>query len=434
MWKRSWFRWTVRCVALLLLAIFSATFYYRWRGENELAEARKEFTEKVGSLDPKAYEPKPIKDEDNGAVWLLAGSQAVVVFHPEAKVLHLLADTPSPLWKTEQVELAKRLLERNAPALTLLYRSQGMPVCDLEAALSGKEGPSLKFIWAARLLAVDSRDALRQSDTERFLRAAEALRALASSLERTPDSVSLIVGQSLERQLLAVIQEGAVSPNLAKDSTAKFEALLPDVDLMEAWRRTIGKMAADMEARMTAGTEEDYLGVQPGWGYKLYDWTLGDLDQAGYLQMWPRALSWAREPYALRPPSPPTPPKIGPWRIIGDIQAPNLWGIVGRGQATLALREMTRLGLEIRKDGLEKGSYPSDLAAFPRAKTPDPFTGKPLVYTLHADGSAGLAVSNADALWKRVTQGMIPSISFSWTLPPLSPVPPARGLARTRPA
>ncbi len=66
MWKRSWFRWTVRCVALLLLAIFSITFYYRWHGENELAEARKEFTEKVGPLDPKAYEPKPVKDEDNG--------------------------------------------------------------------------------------------------------------------------------------------------------------------------------------------------------------------------------------------------------------------------------------------------------------------------------------------------------------------------------
>jgi len=202
---------------------------------------------------------------------------------------------------------------------------------------------------------------------------------------------------------------------------------------MEAWRKTIGKMAADMEARMTAGTEEDYLGMQPGWSDRLHEWTFGDLDQAAYLQMWPGALSWAREPYALRPPSPPTLPRIGPWRIIGDIQAPNLWGIAGRGQATLAIREMTRLGLDIRKAGLEKGSYPSDLAAFPGAKTPDPFTGKPVFYSLRPDGSATLTVPDAEALYKKITEGKGVVVKFTWTLPPLSPALPTPGHARTRP-
>ncbi len=89
-------------------------------------------------------------------------------------------------------------------------------------------------------------------------------------------------------------------------------------------------------------------------------------------------------------------------------------------QATLALRQMTALGLEVRRAGLERGAYPTDLSAFPGAKIPDPFSGKPIAYTLHPDGSATLAVPDADSLYQKLTEGKRAAIGFTWTLPPVA--------------
>ncbi len=423
MWQRAWFRWSVRVLALAVLAVLATVFYLRSRGQRELDDARKEFTEKVGSLDLTAYASKPVPEEENGAVWLLAGARAVVIFQPERAGLKSLAETPSSRWTQEQAGFAKRLLERNAPALTLLHRSLGKKACNLTDANSDGAGIGLQEVKAARLLAADCRDALRQGDMNRFFASAEILGTLTSAQEREVDLIDLLLSSYAERLLLPVLQEAASSSTLDKADVTKLDDLIPHVDLMESWRKTQGKKVAEFEDRMANGSEDEYLGWRPNWSARLKEWVLGDLDNAAYLRMWVRSMPWTIKPYGSRSllPPPPLPSRFwGPWSVIGSIQTPNLWGASGRLQATMALRQMTLLGLQVRKAGLEKGVYPADLSAFPGAKIADPFSGKPVAYTLNSDGSATLMVPGADVLWKRVTQGKGAAVSFTWTLPPLS--------------
>lgn len=420
MWKRSWFRWTVRCVALLLLALLAVALYYRSRGADELAEARQEFEAKVGPLEPMAYKPKPVPEEENGAVWLLAGAQAVVTFQEDRAILGLLADTPSSQWTKEQVDRFTMIKVRNAPALILLRRTSGIKRCDLEA-LRGDDGrQNLALVTSARLLATDARDALRQNEADRFFSDIRSLSDLTSAMEREPGTLKLLLGSYAERLLLPVLHEASGSPALDEAAVSKLNAFIPSANLMDVWRRAVGKEAADLETRMGAAAEGEDSSGRPSLRSRLISWMTGDLDHARYLRLWVETVSWAREPYALRSPAPPHPLGILPWAGIGSIQASSFGSPAGRMQATLALRQMTALGLEVRRAGLVRGAYPPDLSAFPGAKVPDPFSGKPVAYTLHPDGSATLAIPDADALYRKLTEGKRAAIGFTWTLPPVT--------------
>ncbi|MGA9750744.1 MAG: hypothetical protein WBS54_03045 [Acidobacteriota bacterium] len=415
MWQRAWFRWSVRVPALVLLAALAVVFALRWRGERALRDARREFTQKVGPLNPAAYRPKPMPEEENGAVWLLAGARAVVIFPSERQGLRSLAETSSSHWSPAQVQLAGRLLQRNAPALTLLHRSSTRKACDLSDAVTGKTGYLLPLVAAARLLAADSRDALRQGDMDRFFASAETLRRLASAQECQVELIDLLLGSYAERLLLPVIQEAASAPSLQASDMARLGALLPAVDLAAAMRRTVGYEAAGMMDRIANGTETEHLGIQLGLTRRLALWVGGSADSARALRGW---AAWAEsmgQPYARRLAPPPAQESASDNPYVFDRQGKT----AGRVQATMALRQMTAFGLEVRKAGLERGVYPAELSAFPGAANPDPFTGKPVAYTLHPDGSATLSIPGGDALYDKLSNGKIPTIGATWTLPPL---------------
>ncbi len=415
MWQKAWFRWSVRVLALVILAALAVVFALRWRGEWALREARREFTQKVGPLNPAAYRSKPIPEEENGAVWLLAGARAVVIFPPERQGLRSLAETSSSHWSQAQIQLASRLLERNAPALTLLHRSLDLKACDLSDAVTGKTGYLLSFVAAAPLLAADSRDALRQGDMDRFFASAETLRLLASAQERQVELIDLLLGSYAERLLLPVIQEAASAPSLKASDMARLGALLPTVDLAAAMRRTVGYELASMLDRIAHGTEAEHMGIQLGLAGHLENWVRGDAETARALRGWAAGAESMGQPYARRLASPPGQGSASDNPYTFDRQGKT----AGRLQATLALRQMTALGLEVRKAGLERGTYPAELSAFSGAGSPDPFTGKPLAYTLHPDGSATLAIPGGDALYDKLSGGKIPTIGATWTLPPL---------------
>lgn len=426
MWQKAWFRWSVRAVALVALAALAAVFALRWQGERALRDARREFTRKVGPLNPEAYRSKPVAaKEENGAVWLAAGARAVVIFPPEGQGLRALAQTPSCQWSQAQVQLARRLLERNAPSLVLLHRALGQKVCDLGDAVTGKTDYLLSFVAAARLLAADCRDALRQGEMDRFFASAETLRLLASAQERQAELLDLLLGSSIERLLLPVLQEAACATSLPPGDMDRLGSLLPAADLTAALRRAAGYEASAMMERIDEGTAAEYLGIQLGVAGHLINWIRRDADCARALAGWTAWVESMDQPYGQR-----LGPSPGRQPASNDPYAMDKEGKTrGRLQATLALRQLAALGLAVRKAGLERGAYPAALSAFPGAGSPDPFTGKPLAYTLHPDGSATLALAGGGALYGRLTAGKSAPLQDTWALPPLGPprTVPTRG-------
>ncbi|OYW04555.1 MAG: hypothetical protein B7X11_02805 [Acidobacteria bacterium 37-65-4] len=294
----------------------------------------------------------------------------------------------------------------------------GMKACDLSDAVTGKIKATyrLDLLRAAQLLDADGRDALRLDDMDRLFADAGALRLLASAQEREDELIDPLLGIYAERLSLAVIREAAGLPSLRPGDIDRLSALLPTVDLAAALHRAVGYEAAGMMDRIANGTEAEHLGIQLGLRGHLENWLRGDAEIARALRGWAAWAESMSQPYARRLAAPPARESVS--------DNPFVWGsqgkTAGRVQAALALRQMTALGLEVRKAGLERGAYPADLSAFPGAASPDPFTGKPVAYTLHPDGSATLSIPGGDALYDKLSAGKVPTIGATWTLPPVS--------------
>ena len=61
-----------------------------------------------------------------------------------------------------------------------------------------------------------------------------------------------------------------------------------------------------------------------------------------------------------------------------------------------------RAAVQLRRIGLDNGAYPVDRSPVAELTQPDPFTGRPLAYTVRGDGSAEVGLAGADELLGQV--------------------------------
>ena len=81
-----------------------------------------------------------------------------------------------------------------------------------------------------------------------------------------------------------------------------------------------------------------------------------------------------------------------------------------RQQATRAQRQLVSAAIALRRVAITDGAYPADRAAVPELAEPDPFTGRPLAYTIREDGSAEVALDGADELLSEIVAKSAASI------------------------
>ena len=116
-----------------------------------------------------------------------------------------------------------------------------------------------------------------------------------------------------------------------------------------------------------------------------------------------------------------TPPVTAPDRFADgprerpiDLVLENTRATIPRAQAAAAQRQLVKAGIELRRMALADGAYPPDLSSIPEAVRPDPFTGRPLSYSVAPDGSATLALVGADELLEQVV------VASAASVPPIS--------------
>jgi hypothetical protein len=421
-------RRTVRVVGVALVVALAGLLALRVYGNRRLAAAEREFWANVGPMAGNPYASQRVPDEENAAIYLRAGAEAVILPGGDKALAGDLTMVQSGRWNAQQATEVTRIVAANAPALELLHRAAGKTKSSFGLADPARVDeelktklPLLKLLWAQRLLWLDAHLALRDGDTARLLDDATTMSVMAAALEREAPLISELVGVAAEKILLATVADAAASPHLDEAAVSDLSRALLDVDLRAAWRRSLafefkvpgGLYAGEGGSKLRGSfiSRVVYLAAPSYWDAPYVEWMarllrVVDLPYA-------RSLSSLTE---QRPQSgfSPLPASI-----------PHLTQAAGRNQVILSERRLARLALAVRRKGLAMGGYPESLEAFPEASALDPFTAEHVVYTLRRDGSAQLSVPGGVKLWERMQENVGFPGPFTWELPA-----PAKALAK----
>jgi hypothetical protein len=432
-------RWGVRLVAGALVVALAALLGVRVYGKSRLAAAEREFARGVGPRDAGTSAPVELSDEENAAVFLRAGAEAMILPGNDRPQVGEMAMMRPDGWSESQRADLRRILANNGPALELLHRAAGMTTSLFGAVTWDKKTheitapPLLKLITAQRLLLADARMALLEHDSARLLADAASMATMAAGLERESEMVELLMGMACEKMFLAAVGEAVADSSTHRETLTRLQGMVVDTDLKAAWRR--GNLAQQaVISKHVAAVLSDPLAAREGKvGHyaRFMDFAFGKILQAQQLEIRADLIAAVDQPLGLDP----------SWSRRGLHQPRTIFDMfdvfesvmfgqtvkssIGRVQSTLSLRELARVALAVRLQGLAAGSYPETLASLPRATRLDPFAGKPLTYERRPDGSARIWVPDFEALWKRISDVGPGAQLFSWELP--APATPESG-------
>ncbi len=416
-------RWVVRVVGVVLVVVLAALLVLRIYGGRRLAAAERAFAAAVGPMKGDPYVSASVGDEENAAIYLRAGSDAVILPKVDKARAGDLTTKPPAAWNDDDRAFVRRLLERNAPPLELLHRAPAFPKSSfgLRHPNSDRYG-LLELIRAQRLLYLESGLALKERDTQRFVTAARSMSTMAGAVEKESPPIWLLIGVAAEKIFLSAVKEAVADPSTDREVLTRLQAMLVDTDLEAAWRRSnaaeqfrINRAVADAPRSERGGD-----GVRE----RVLEFAVGKILGAQQLELRAEMARAVSQPLGLNPrwaglgkrrPS----GLLAMFRVFESVMfGPTLQSSIGRLQSTLSLRNLARTALALRLQGIETGSYPETLSAFADATRPDPFAGKPLAYERRPDGSALVAVPGFAFLWREVSDASASVQPYAWELPP----------------
>jgi hypothetical protein len=398
---------------LVLIAITLATgLSYRLHGLHRHGQAAERFRAEVGSLETKDYAPPDVPMLENGATWIRRGVGAVLVFKEEKDAVFACEEEgPTALDAAGRAGVTE-VIARNRPALHLI--ADGGPLTRSEWGIDYAQGSRanlpdlLAAIDTGRLLACDGRLALERGDLAGAKRRFEELGAMARTYETEPVMIVQLIGTAIERSQLFLGRE------LLRHGDIDGASLSP-IDVEEQMRRSFALEAATTHAVIRGelplvdphGTIYTLPASERGW-----EWFFGPNEGADYLTMWIEIDDATRKPWAEG---------VARARMAasspgGGIAIPNMLDAFGRAQATRTLRDGLRAAIELRRVANLEGRYPGSIPDSLRELAVDRLTGRPLAYSVHADGSARLERPDRPT----ETPGILASTrfhAFYWDLP-----------------
>ncbi len=430
MTHRSWLRWTVRVLLVLVVLLLGTALVVRVYGQHRLAQARRLADQVFAGLTLERCAPPRAAAAEDPAPLLRAGAVAWSASEDDVDFLGRLSARPSSSWSEEERRRARSLLALETTALELLHRAgeRGAPAASLLQGLAGEAGDRtlIGYMRSSRILAVHSQLAWQAGEQRQARHSHAALAQLSASLQHSNTIIGLLIGGAGEKLLHAAVQPIVEDPATPADDLARIAALVPAEDLSQRWRCVLLREQADLKQavaqRMSSG---DTLSHWP-----VPDIT-GPLLEAQLLAFYARLAGATDEPFGGQP-AWSAPPSL--WRdgVIAGITAPNLISGVARLQHLAASRQLLHTAIALRLHALTSGAYPLTVSTVPGANRPDPFTGEPHHYALEGDGSVTLSSPRMAELFsdRRVASRISSSAPTAWHLPP--PEPSRRGAAAPR--
>jgi hypothetical protein len=339
---------------------------------------------------PAGSELGAIPPEENAAEWLMAGGCAIDPTEYARGAIGEASLRRFSEWSPELVDSVRQSLDRQQAALEMLHRAATLDRSSyvfeyrrgLDAEVPDREVPDmLPLVKACRLLLAEARVAAADGDRQRALTALATMGRLASSLERESSMLTALIGIACERMMLAAAAETLVC---GQPWTA-------DRGFVEQLAETLS--AEDLRAMMGRALEFSNIqgpeaATEPS--SVADEWARAEFERAHAIV---RELIDA--PYGSAPGWNSSPQAEG---VVAGLVLVNLRSAIARHQAALAQRQLVRSATALRRIAIAEGGYPADRAAVPELIGPDPFTGRPLLYSVREDRSAEVALDGADEL------------------------------------
>lgn len=413
-------------LALLLALALLAGLLWIWSGQRRLDEARRLFEQDVGSLDLSSFALPPVPEADNAAHWVLEASHATVVPDRQAQRFRDLVRTPVDRWTEADLELARRIVYENEPALELFRRALDTERTSFGIDYTqGVDAPTpdrlTTMIGGARLLRLEAKLALHAGEPDRALDALGALGKMADALGAESFLLTTLFETAILNRVTEVAHEVVALGVRDRELLRRAKSLLESPDPGSTMRRAFraeATLAAVTPVTRWVDHDAEWL---PWWSRWLLEQTELRM-RAAILDDYRRMVEALEKPWShfhrqtFEPDF---------WTQRSPLW-PSIVDSLERLESTQTARALGRAAIDLWTDRLEGEPYPQMLS--PEELSTDTFSGEPVVYERHADGTGELSAPSAIRLWREYLPGasqreMPP---FTWQLPAPTGVPVGR--------
>lgn len=409
---------------LLVLAIFGLIRYgVPALGMRALGASAQQFTDTVAPLvfeDTNNQRPPAAR---NAAFWAKAGATALPFDPDRLELVRRLAETPLPDWSEADTNALRAFLGESPLVLDLFHEATQHAESSFE--LDYKLDPAsiqipnlLAFIRAGRLLVAEALLRHGDGDTAGAIQSIETLRTSARACLRERPLIFRYVGLALERMTLRglarLIDSGWQDPETLR---ALAEPLLPEGDLALAADSIAAEGSMIYNSAVDPRLREEMLANVGSFAGRQSLRLFYARDAArsldGYADVYQ---AFVRQMKREEPPG-----AIEHVETGYPLQAV-MQDAVERFQINASVRGLAQLALDVWRDAVSNGGYPTDLARYPAA-TWNPYDGAAATYGRTADGGVEIALPSATAKWESNrpdTAVPRPSPGFRWQLPPIA--------------
>jgi hypothetical protein len=411
--KNRRFSLAIRVLLVILIIVLASVLIVKVCGIVKVNKAYK-ISEGVFKETSSATPPRDLGEKDS-LVWLAAGGRAAVLEGDSREVLYELSNPfKQPHLSSEQIAKAERLLAANSSAMTMLHRAEG-----LEAGTNPRVWRSMGGVYAlytTRLLALETRVAIRKGDYSRFFSSARLLTVWVEALQGEPgdaevEDSSIAIGASCENFLISILKEAAETPGFADNFTAEARNLVPKSDPLRVWRSYLHTLVWLSENGDEKGPvffeirpEDENFAERFINNHMFNNYLL-----ASYIEFYSSLANASRKPYSKENTTVPMgyffPPFKG-YKVWED-------KFLGRIECVLAQRQLAKAAIEAIVARNSTGKWPDATALKPKD---NPWTSSEFVYETPADGSLRISYKGLLELYNYCSPHSQTRVVETWNL------------------
>jgi len=396
---KRWLRRLAIVAAIVIVVLVAAVVGIRWWGQVQLTHATAAFEAEVGPLDLSRFLLPELPDEQNAAVWLLAGGHAVEVPSEHSSTWQQGHSVPLDDWTPELRERVESLIEANQPAIDLLVRSLPLEESNFgipyEQGMKARVPPVIELWRAGKWIRLDARLALLEGNRSRLGRDIALLDRLATSVARESLLMTALIGLSLDRLLIETTWD--VLQGFGSD--AQVRALVYDATL-----------AATLSEDELQSEGDSY---RSRFSARILAQLSSTMLLEGHAELW----GMMAEPFSHIRAFYLSDRGLPAWNVYG-MMLPNYLDAIGKAKAIETSRLLALESLELRLACLESGDYPDRV----ELDFIEPYAAEPISVEWASDGGMVLSAPKAAELWAEVYRDAQPveAPPLSWTLPACS--------------